>query len=203
MKLKVIILLHYFTTQVYSYICGWWWFSHQVVSDSCDSMDYSLPGSFVYEIFQARILDSDAISFSNIYVYISCILFCIYTYIYIYFFSFIQSLTFSGLPEGSFTYARRVFAVIMWQLWFYIYPFPQPPLNGYRQVLWPPVTLLLCAIAFACSLVDFLDPLCVPYSTQLLDWLCGLLTSFQRHQRQIRLEGMPLSAFLFLQQMGI
>ena len=39
-------------------------------------------GSFVYEIFQARILESVAISFSNICVYISCILFCIYTYIY-------------------------------------------------------------------------------------------------------------------------
>ena len=34
----------------------WWWFSHQVVSDSCDPMDYSLPGSSVPGISQARIL---------------------------------------------------------------------------------------------------------------------------------------------------
>ena len=102
---------------------------------------------------------------SPIYVCIYLV-FC-FVYIHIYIFSFIQSLTFSGLPEGSFTYAHRVFAVIMWRLWFYFYPFPQPPLNGHRQVLWPPVTLLLCATAFACSLVDFLDPLCFPSSTQL------------------------------------
>ena len=34
----------------------WWWFSHQVMSDSCDPMDCSLPGSSVHGIIQARIL---------------------------------------------------------------------------------------------------------------------------------------------------
>ena len=32
-------------------------FSLSVMSDSCHSMDYSLPGSAVHEIFQARILE--------------------------------------------------------------------------------------------------------------------------------------------------
>ena len=36
-----------------------------VVSDSCDPMDYSLPGSSVHRIFQARILEWVAISFSR------------------------------------------------------------------------------------------------------------------------------------------
>ena len=31
----------------------------------CDSMDYSPPGSFVHEIFQARILEWVAISYSG------------------------------------------------------------------------------------------------------------------------------------------
>ena len=26
----------------------WWWFSHQVLSDSCNPLDYSLPGSSVH-----------------------------------------------------------------------------------------------------------------------------------------------------------
>ena len=38
--------------------------SHSVVSD-CDPMDYSLPGSFFYAVFQARILEWVAISFSR------------------------------------------------------------------------------------------------------------------------------------------
>ena len=33
------------------------------ISNSCDPMDYSLPGSFVHGIFQARILEWVAISF--------------------------------------------------------------------------------------------------------------------------------------------
>ena len=41
------------------------WFSHQVVFDSCDSMDSSLPGSTVCGILQARILEWVAISFSR------------------------------------------------------------------------------------------------------------------------------------------
>ena len=39
--------------------------SHQVVSESCDPMDRSLPGSSVHGILQARILEWVAISFSN------------------------------------------------------------------------------------------------------------------------------------------
>ena len=45
--------------------CEWWWFSRSVVSDSCDTMDSSPPGSSVHGIFQARILDWIAISFSK------------------------------------------------------------------------------------------------------------------------------------------
>ena len=44
---------------------GWWRFSHSVMSDSCDPMDCSLPGSSVHGIFQARILEWVAISFSK------------------------------------------------------------------------------------------------------------------------------------------
>ena len=44
----------------------WWWFSHSVVSDSCDPMDCSPPGSSVNGIFQARILERVAISFSPV-----------------------------------------------------------------------------------------------------------------------------------------
>ena len=35
----------------------WWWFSHQVVSDSCNPMDCSLPGFSVHGILPARILE--------------------------------------------------------------------------------------------------------------------------------------------------
>ena len=41
------------------------WFSHQVVSDSCDPMDCSSPGSSVHGILQARVLEWVAISFSS------------------------------------------------------------------------------------------------------------------------------------------
>ena len=43
----------------------WWWFSCQVVSNSCDPMDYSPPGTSVHEILQVRILKWVAISFSG------------------------------------------------------------------------------------------------------------------------------------------
>ena len=33
---------------------AWWWFSHEVVSDSCDPMDYSPPGSSVHGILQGK-----------------------------------------------------------------------------------------------------------------------------------------------------
>ena len=39
--------------------------SRSVVSDSCNPMNYSLPGSAVHGIFQARILEWVAISFSR------------------------------------------------------------------------------------------------------------------------------------------
>ena len=38
-----------------------WWFSCLVVSDSCDPMDYSLSGSSIHGIFQARVLEWIAI----------------------------------------------------------------------------------------------------------------------------------------------
>ena len=41
------------------------WLNCSVISDSCDPMDYSLPGSSVHGIFQARILEWVAISFSR------------------------------------------------------------------------------------------------------------------------------------------
>ena len=43
----------------------WWWFSHLIVSDSRDPMDYNLPGSSVHGILQAKILEWVAISFSR------------------------------------------------------------------------------------------------------------------------------------------
>ena len=39
--------------------------SHSVVSDSCDPMEYSLPGSSVHGISQARVLEWVLISFSE------------------------------------------------------------------------------------------------------------------------------------------
>ena len=39
----------------------WWW----VISDSCNPMDYSWPGSSVHGIIQTKILEWVAISFSN------------------------------------------------------------------------------------------------------------------------------------------
>ena len=43
----------------------WWWCRHQAVSDSHDPMDWSLPGSSVHRILQARILGWLPISFSR------------------------------------------------------------------------------------------------------------------------------------------
>ena len=46
--------------------CWWWWsFSHSVVSNSCNPTDCSPPGSSIHRIFQARILEWVAISFSR------------------------------------------------------------------------------------------------------------------------------------------
>ena len=46
-------------------ITKWWWFSHSVMSDSCDPVDHRLPGSCVPGISQARLLKWVAISFSR------------------------------------------------------------------------------------------------------------------------------------------
>ena len=43
----------------------WWWFNHSVMSNFCNSMDCSPPGSSVHVIFQARILEWVAISYSR------------------------------------------------------------------------------------------------------------------------------------------
>ena len=43
----------------------WWWFSHYIVSEFCDPLDCSPPGSSVHGISHARILDRAAISFSR------------------------------------------------------------------------------------------------------------------------------------------
>ena len=42
----------------------WWWFSHWVVTDSCNTIDCSPSDSSVHGISQARILEWVAISFS-------------------------------------------------------------------------------------------------------------------------------------------
>ena len=42
----------------------WWWFSAKSSLPLCDSMDYGLSGSSVHGIFQARIQEWVAISFS-------------------------------------------------------------------------------------------------------------------------------------------
>ena len=44
---------------------AWWWFSCEVVSNSCDCMNCSPPGSSVHGILQARILEWVAISLSR------------------------------------------------------------------------------------------------------------------------------------------
>ena len=48
-----------------------WKGSRSVVSDSSDPMDYSLPGSSVHGIFQAKVLEWGAIAFSEEQSYIS------------------------------------------------------------------------------------------------------------------------------------
>ena len=67
MRLRVIIILIDKIEDLESgtVLRFWWWFSHLVVSDSCDPMDCSPPGSYVHGILQARILEWVAISFSK------------------------------------------------------------------------------------------------------------------------------------------
>ena len=48
----------------------------------CDPMDCSLPGSSVHGIFQAKILEWDAIAFSDIFIYLIYKKMYIYTHIY-------------------------------------------------------------------------------------------------------------------------
>ena len=47
------------------HIYHWWWFSRQVISNSWDPMDCRPPSSSVHAIFQERILEWVAISFSR------------------------------------------------------------------------------------------------------------------------------------------
>ena len=47
----------------------WWWFTHQAVSDSCDSMEGSPSGSSVHGISKARTLECVDISFSRVSSY--------------------------------------------------------------------------------------------------------------------------------------
>ena len=47
-------------------VISWWWFSHSIMSNSCDPMDCSQPGSSIHGIFQARILEWVATSFSRV-----------------------------------------------------------------------------------------------------------------------------------------
>ena len=54
-----------------------WKWSHSVVSDSSDPVDYSLPGSSVHGIFQAKVLEWGAIAFS-VCLYRQC-LFCMFS----------------------------------------------------------------------------------------------------------------------------
>ena len=48
-----------------SLLLKWWWFSCQVVSDSCNPVDYSPLGSSAHGILQARILEWVALLFSR------------------------------------------------------------------------------------------------------------------------------------------
>ena len=54
----------YFLTSLYS-VDSWWWFSCEVMFNSCDPMDCGLADFSIYGIFQTKILDWVAISFSR------------------------------------------------------------------------------------------------------------------------------------------
>ena len=120
-----------------------------------------------------------------VYIYVFCILLCVYILYIFGFFSLIQSLSVSGLSEGRFTYAHRLFSVIMWQLWFYFYPFPQPSLNGQTSALGTTGPLPLCYGSYLLPGAFFWIPSVSHTSFNFSGRLCGLLPSFQRHQRQI------------------
>ena len=77
----IIIWLKVLSYYSYKYVGWWWWgwFSHEVMSDSCNPMDCSPPGSSVHEISQTIMLEWVAISFSGGSsrprdpIYVSCI----------------------------------------------------------------------------------------------------------------------------------
>ena len=60
-----LLLIHPFLFQSFNPRWWWWWFSRSIMSDSCDPVDCSPPGSSVHGIFQARILEWVASSFSK------------------------------------------------------------------------------------------------------------------------------------------
>ena len=77
----IIIWLKVLSYYSYKYVGWWWWgwFSHEVMSDSCNPMDCSPPGSSVHEISQTIMLEWVSISFSGGSsrprdpIYVSCI----------------------------------------------------------------------------------------------------------------------------------
>ena len=78
----------------------WCWFARSVMSNSCEPMHYSLPGSFVHGILQARILECVAISFSSVWFMLYSKMTQLYTYIFFIFFSimiFVQAIEYSSL----------------------------------------------------------------------------------------------------------
>ena len=71
--------------------------SENELAQSCptlsDPMDCSLPGSSAHGIFQARVLEWDAIAFSDTHVYIyTCVCVCLCVYIYMPFAMALQSI---------------------------------------------------------------------------------------------------------------
>ena len=58
----LVLFLFFLLSWRSSLYLGWWWFSCYIMSDSCDTMDCSLPSSSVHGILQARILGWVAIS---------------------------------------------------------------------------------------------------------------------------------------------
>ena len=63
----------------------------------CDPIDGSLPGFSIHGIFQARVLEWDAIAFSDIYIYI-------FIYLFIYIYADIFGRNFSNTHTHTHTY---------------------------------------------------------------------------------------------------
>ena len=68
--------LFFMTVTCFCFIWGWVCMCAWLYPTLCNSMDCSPPGSSVHRIFQARMLEWVAISYSNVYLYI------IYMYVY-------------------------------------------------------------------------------------------------------------------------